>query len=373
MRDSSFNGKQLLIGNSLWDVATGNKLQQFSLPDGHVPAATFSPDGRQALTAVDLETGQLMFPEQSRLWDIASGREIGRFGLREGGFYDVMFNPDGTRLLATDGSGDLTIIDVQTGRQLLEIGGFDRSDPSLPLNYSAGFSPDGRSILLLSWRKITVWDSSAGKQVSSIKEEGEPTKSGCFSSTQFSPDGKLILTEQNDGLTTVWNAITGQQVRVFAGGTIHNGPCATYALFLPAGREVISGSHDGIALLWNVESGNEIRRFQTPGPRLWPVSQMIVSSDGKRLITRCGSTRDDNVVGQIEALWDVESGRLLKQFGGPETIVGFSPVDETFITTKNGKPYELWDGATGKIIRKYQLDTDKLQVAGASPSNEGHR
>jgi hypothetical protein len=36
-----------------------------------------------------------------------------------------------------------------------------------------------------------------------------------------------------------------------------------------------------------------------------------------------------------------------------EVIVGFSPVDETFMVIKDGKPLALWDGATGKIIRRY--------------------
>jgi hypothetical protein len=34
-------------------------------------------------------------------------------------------------------------------------------------------------------------------------------------------------------------------------------------------------------------------------------------------------------------------------------IIGFSAVDETFITVEGEKPSALWDGATGKIIRQY--------------------
>ena len=47
-------------------------------------------------------------------------------------------------------------------------------------------------------------------------------------------------------------------------------------------------------------------------------------------------------------------GRLIKQLDAQEAIVGFSPADERFITTKDGKPATLWNGETGTIIRKLQ-------------------
>jgi WD40 repeat protein len=252
--------------------------------------------------------------------------------------------------------------DGATGQLLWMVQGlFNPGGSSLPLAYAASFSPDGRRLAVLSFRKITVLDSTTGKELCAIKQ-GDAEK--FFNSVQYGPNGKVIVTDQINGVVKIWDATTGQNVRVFSLAT--NSPQYwAYALFTPNGQEVLSASENGLAVLWDAKSGKEIRRFQMGGTDRMLSHQMILSSDGKRLITQCKTARTGGGgPDQIEALWDLESGRLIRQFDeygrvvggyarGYEKIVGFSPVGETFITIMEGEPAALYDGATGEIIRRY--------------------
>jgi uncharacterized repeat protein (TIGR03803 family) len=347
---ASFNGKQLLIGDTLWDVKTGKRLKEFLSRPASVSAATFSPDGGQVLAAID---GGL-FGEPAALWDVATGREIRRLTAKDGDNpSSVQFSPDGRRILTAflGGTNQVQIWDANSGRRLLVLQGLQ--PPTTRIDSCVSFNPDGRRVLVLGWRKVTVWDVTSGAEVCTIKQP-DKGKPDFFESAEFSPDGKLVLTEQWNGITEIWDANTGGEAQSFT-VTNRNQQSSACALFAPSGREVLSAGDKGVVVLWNVNSGKEIRRFQTPGAEWGPVEQMIISRDGKRLITICMRAATSTLG---VALWDVESGRLIRQFyDRGEQIVGFSPVDETFITIRAGKPDELWDGADGKIIRRYDSST----------------
>jgi WD40 repeat protein len=302
---------------------------------------------------------------------VATGEEIVRFVPSDGFVFDTQFSPDGKRLLAaltgTQHNRDtVQIWDAHTGQRLLVLQGMNPPASGPPANLYVSFSPDGRRILMLSNYEVSIRDSMTGELICKMETPEETRQPHFFVSTQFSPDGKLVLTEQCNGICRIWNAVTGAQLQTFAtvkpsgSDQPYAQPCA---LFTPDGRGVISGSDEGTAHLWDVGSGKEIRRFHLPGGK-GVVTQMIISRDGKRLITVCAEMRSRNTGGSgvfvWDVVWDVELGRVITQLSGDferlggERLVGFSPTNEKFITVKDEKPAALWDGATGKIIKRYQ-------------------
>jgi hypothetical protein len=334
-------------------------LRRFPVESGFVTACTFNPDGRQVLIATASSGSTLSFGRPAELFETDTGREIRRFDANPQGepVDAVEFSPDGRRIL-TLASG-AQVWDVETGRSLLLLPQGRLGLSVMPGN-GCVFSPDGRRIVgHSSYRTITIWKSDSGAQVCAITNETSTPRPEGFSMAQLSPNGKLILTEAGEGTARIWDAETGRLVREFVGSKARNGTRSPCALFTPNGHEVISSADDGIAILWEAKTGKEIRRFQIPGSGWGRVYKMTISSDGRRLITICAAGRGGS--GDGAALWDVKSGRLIKQIDAGETIVGFSPVDERFITTKNGEfptswngePAALWDGATGEIIRRY--------------------
>lgn len=353
-----FNGKQLLIDNFLWDATSGKELRQFPVqPRSIVTAARFSPDSKRVLIATAENTGTVIWKGTVKLWDAATEKEIFGFAPTNGFVSDVQFSPDAKRILATlEGAlprDSVQIWDVKSGRHLT----LSRLDAPVFNEQPASFSPDGSDVLVLSWEKIGVFDSTTGKPVRTItmKPSKDMRKPDFIASTRFSPDGKLLLSEQCNGVTRIWNAATGQQVQVFADLEQYpGGGRDPYALFTPDGRRVISGSYGGTAVLWDIESGKEIRRFQTPGGT-GSIYQMTISRDGKRLITTCYHLLPGGIPDDIDNLWNVESGKQLLQWTNrfDEKIAGFSPVDETFVTVKDTKPAAVVYGRTGLLIRGF--------------------
>lgn len=363
-RDLCFNGKRLLIRDSLWDVASGKELrhgeaQPRGMPQKFVMATRFSPDGKRVLIATAKNFGaDLILEGQVELQDLVTGQRIARFSPHDGYVWDAQFSPDGSRILAVDTSNTVQIWEATSGQRLLALQGLWTPLFGTPAARYVSFSPDGRRVLVLSHDKVAIFDASTAKQICQLKATEDTGRPDFFVSTQYSPDGKLVLTEQCNGVTRIWDAATGQQTQVFAAVST-TGRFWPHALFTPEGRRVMSGSDNGIAVLWDLTSAKEIRRFQAPGLERGPVDEMIISNDGERLITVCSGIDPANsgvknaVARKSGFLWNVETGQRIRQLPSQEQIVGFSPVGHTFITVKNGKPCALYDGTTGNLIRRY--------------------
>lgn len=370
----SFNGKQLLVRNRLWDVESGKEIRQFAVPPqitisngvarglGCVEAVAFSPDGKRVLTA----TAQYLAPEiwepgPVQLWDIASGRKLLEFKPDEL-INNARFLPDGKRILTTSNGQKypIQIWDAQTGHRLLALHEYPVSLYSAQI---ASYSPDGRLIATAGsagtrghyYGTVNIRNSITGQRICTI----EDTTNSFFNSAQFSPDGKSILTvdhrgvTNSHGVTTIWDAKTGRRIRDFVQVGL--------PLFTPDGGNIVGvdARKRCTILLCDAKSGDEIRQLTIPGSEgWWNVERIALSHDGRRLLAQYLVSS-----GQIAvALWDTDTGKLIKQFGKEDAmawqaLVGFSPESEHFVLfNKNGKP-ELYDGATGKrlnILEEYQ-------------------
>ena len=92
----SGGGENVLI---LWDVASGQPLQQLEGHTTFIYNAKFSPDGNYALSSS--AGGEVI------LWDIANNSEIQRFTEHTDDVRDITFN--GTGSVALTASGDNTV------------------------------------------------------------------------------------------------------------------------------------------------------------------------------------------------------------------------------------------------------------------------
>ncbi|HOC56573.1 MAG TPA: WD40 repeat domain-containing protein [Verrucomicrobiota bacterium] len=341
----AFDGRQvLIIGRDgflgkvayLWDMASGRELQRFQVSNS-ILAVAISPDGQNVLTGGgDVAWGVTKADNSARLWQGATGRILRRFEGHKEYVYHVEFSPDGKKIVT--GSDDLTarVWETESGQLLFVLECLvSKSSPG-------AFSSDSRRIVGFEGNRVSVWDTTGGRRVCTIEPDG-----GFFKSARFSPDGALVLTASSSGCARTWDARTGQPVQVFAGHTsyVHE------ASFNADGKCVVTASSDCTARLWETTSGREIRRFQHQAP----VTQVLLSADGKRLLTKWQNRAAAIPPPECSSLWDAESGREVKRFTeGVEGIVGFHPIDERFLIVRAGRPVALWDGATGKLIREYK-------------------
>ena len=82
----SVDGSRVLLGGSVWDVATGKELRRFAAPSGTEPFGTLSPDGRRVLLGSGDGT--------TKLWDVNTGKELASlYGFQDGSW--AVVDPEG--------------------------------------------------------------------------------------------------------------------------------------------------------------------------------------------------------------------------------------------------------------------------------------
>jgi WD40 repeat protein len=82
----SADGNRVLMGSSVWDVKTGKELRHFDAPFGTEPAEKLSPDGRRVLIGTGDGT--------TKLWDMETGKELASlYGFQDGSW--AVVDPQG--------------------------------------------------------------------------------------------------------------------------------------------------------------------------------------------------------------------------------------------------------------------------------------
>jgi WD40 repeat protein len=92
------------------------------------------------------------------------------------------------------------------------------------------------------------------------------------------------------------------------------------------------------------------------------VKNIVFSADGRRIL----SASSDKTI----KLWDVESGRLIRNFAGPTqplTCCALSPDDALVAGGGYDRTVTLWDASTGDALRSWNLDTAIIGKAAFSP------
>jgi internalin A len=357
-----FDGSRLLVAHGsvalLWDVNSGKELQRFEGHQEAVQAVLFSPDGTQVLTAGGIcQGGEIVVPSldnSARLWDAATGKEIRRFEGSTACIEAIAFSPSARRILTQDGHAEHTAVrvwDVSTCKQLLKLG------QSIDQPSWASFTPDGRSVLAgrNAGRQICVWDIETGAERVRLNSREQ----WLFQTAAIDPGGKIILTActelhggefigtpGTDFKVRTWNANTGQLEHVFQGHT----DFIRVAAFSSDGKAFITASSDGTVRLWPTAMSGKIRVFRHGKG---PVNRVFLSPDRKKIFAEWSDERFV-LVSDHGSLWDVDTGKELRRFGGEANgMAGFSPDSNKFVIADTEGCAAVLSAETGAIIRKF--------------------
>ena len=143
----------------------------------------------------------------------------------------------------------------------------------------------------------------------------------------------------------------------------------SFVAILPDGKSVLTAGEDHTLRLWDRESGKEIRRFTKPkgsgsaqpidpkfgGMMVWGPGMMgnrsivALSPDGKTLAA---------VEGTAIQLWEVSSGKALREIAAPQNMVGalsFTSDSKTLAGRSGDAVIYLWDPETGKEAGKVKV------------------
>jgi WD40 repeat protein/serine/threonine protein kinase len=335
----------------LWDVGNCKELYRLKGFQGVISSGAFSPDGKTVVMGDIAGT--------ARIWEVATGKLLGITLEHSHDVYAVAFSPDGTRIVTGSFDGTSRLWDAATGKAL-----------GPPLKLAArkvAFSPDGKCFVTADTDGTArVWDATQSKPIGKALQHV-----AAIYALSISPDSQIIATGSWDGTARLWEAATGQLVDA---PFPHPGSVQALA-FSPDGHEILTGCDDG-ARLWRFHSCTETRLKEGStsalatgrGPDLLllhrkPVSEVIVSSDGKTMVTVSG----DSESGEVR-LWDTDDIKVRSSLTQQAKVqsVAFSPDSKTLLTAGDGAPAVLWNVATGKEIRKLPYSGSVQSVAFSS-------
>jgi WD40 repeat protein len=414
-----------------YDVQTGNPIRNFGESrSGEKPihcnddgGLMVSPDGK-TMFSIRLEQREWEAAQVSvRSWEVATGKELPALkGTKaKEGFISVAFSPQARLVAWSNNNGVIHVWDLAASRAVHHLTG---AKPDNSGYYAAmAFSPDGKTLVARpSSELIELWDMLEGRKLRQFQIPKDRPRDFYTGNVAFAPDGSQIIAPGRAG--TVRQFETASRKEVEPPVSVHRGRVMTLALS-SEGRTAVTWSEDQVLHLWNIEKGTELKQVRLPnhidraslsvdgkvlalagyGEKLriqiwdaanlkvlrdWEVSDpsddrlhchprrvgdLALSATGKRLAVRA----DDGSA----KLWEVatDPGKPVKEYplrretGGhrfsTEQTVAFSPdgtlLAELEFEEEDQLSVRLWEVATGKMVRTFDIPQPHIRSAAVSP------
>lgn len=268
---------------------------------------------------------------------------------------DVQQSKDGTRLVTHDRGFAPRLWDVKTMRLLRVLSGQAESVDTVL------FSPDGAKILCVAGKEMALWEAKRGKELHRFA----PPDGDEFTSAAYSPDSKLVALGTKLGLVILLDAGDPRQSRAHRGHTDEKikplNPYVRDLEFSEDGNRLISGSVDKTARVWDVQSGKQISVFEGPEHI---VQWVHLSANGKIAV----ATSLDNVA----HVFDAETGKLLwrkPHFIGPKGLSTPTHMGALFVgkernlvaTASEDGTITLNGAVTGAAVRELKGHTKRIR------------
>jgi WD40 repeat protein len=270
----------------------------------------FSPDGKWLLSAHgnwDARQGG-----EVRMWEAASGKPK-LVIVQPRGVRSVCWSPDSSYFVMGGYAGDMRVFDSATGKQLHEC--------NLGTNIEGVAITDDekRLVATLGSGSITVFELPGFQEIQTIKG----AHNGGIWGMCLSPDGKLVASCGRDTYLRVHDLTTYKKVFEFKHPGETNGVVLT-----PDSKRVLTGCNDGLIRVFDFQSGKQLGELK--GHEGGSVTDLQFTSDGKRLAS-CGADRTVRLWNTT----DLTKPKLEKSFDRRDSLtfgVAFSP-DDTLLAS----------------------------------------
>jgi WD40 repeat protein len=329
----------------VWEAQTARLVAQLIGHTSFVDAVTFSPDGRQVLTASRDGT--------ARLWNALTGAPQAQLLGHHGRVTSATFTTDGSSAVTSGEDGTARTWSVHSDPQLRTV-----ADGPSPIT-DIGTTVDG-TVVVEGRRDGTVTVRSAdGRPVVEV-QLAEPV-----TSVALSPDGRNVLATGAEGAIGVWTANGSTVALLRQSGSV------TAGVFLPDGRAVITAAADGLVRSWDLAT----QRAKIVAREKAPVADVAVDPEGVSIATAVGDIARVRPLGR--------RGRAVDFVGHRDalTSVSFSSDGARLLTTSFDHDAAIWDARTGRrtktlvghvaVVRGAAFSADGRWIATAGPTRAG--
>jgi WD40 repeat protein len=194
---------------------------------------------------------------------------------------------------------------------------------------------------------VRLWDIENLREQAALRERG-PT----VYSAGFSPDGRTLATGEADGSVTLWD-VAARAERTRLGS---QGRSVLVTTFSPDGTALAAGGHDRTLRLWDLQTLE--CRMVLPW-RSGYVFSAAFQPDGKTLAVGGGSRAHPHLPGEV-CLWDVATAQRRLTLTGQSGPAAFSPDGKVLATVGQHSVVYLWSEAAPALEFPRRLITEPL-------------
>jgi WD40 repeat protein len=344
------DGKQLISGHedgviSIWDAQDGKELKRIKgKHTARVSSLVCDPIGGNIYSASIDGTVQS--------WNLQSGKTSWTFStedlddplfpyfiddtIGDYAFSALSCRSDGKQLAAGSYSGDIKIIDTETGEETttLENPLYDQ------IIYSLSYSPNGERVVASSYKRdqgdstfIRVWDIATSSEVPSLHLGMEGY--GAITGLSYSPDGERIVAAAYGFAIRAWDAEDG---RLLWEKDQYLAYLQTVG-FVPSGDTIIVGCLDGRIAILDAATGEEKGILQGGAEKF---DSLVYRPDGNYIFS---ATREIS-------MWDLTEGRMVKTFTGHTSGVTHlaCSADGNYLVSSSSEETIAWDIKIGVML-----------------------
>jgi len=304
---------------SLWDVATGERLESFPAADDVIIEIAY--DGAGETLAFASWGGDL------RLRDLATGKSRSLNSADGLGWCGVAFSSDGTRFAAARMDGDLFVWDTRQETEPAIL-----TDPTTDVQTALAFEPGSMRIAVVRDREVVLVDAERRETVASHGFETTPV------ALAFHPDALVIAVGTASGAIFLLDTRDLSPIR-----SMQAHPRGVRSLaFSGDGSRLFSGSFDATIRAWDPETLELVAELLGHTEE---VNSLAADRTGSVLV----SGSDD----RSARIWDPTRSSETRLLGHSEraTALAYAPDGSRLATAGHDRTVRIWDPGDGRLLR----------------------